>query len=502
MPSALNGDQPVAAVDLGSNSFHAIIARELGNQVAVLDRLRDPVRLAAGLDGDGKLDDAAIERMSAALAKFRERLREIPPERVRAIGTDTFRRVRAPKDLLLRASDTLGFTIEVLSGTEEARLIYLGVSHEEPEIAGKRLVVDIGGGSTECILGRNFSPIFADSLRMGCVGYTQRFFGDGKLSRKAFRKAEIAARIELETMERRYRRSGWQDCVGSSGTIVAISEALRSQGWTDGRITLSALEKLREALIDRETVARVDLPAVTADRREVLAGGLTILIAAFESLEIETMRASKAALREGLLYDLLGRMHREDARDRTIRGLSERFSVDQKHAARVERTALRALEQVQRAWGLESQVCAQLLGWAARVHEIGLSLSYSGHHKHGAYILANSDMPGFSRQEQTRLAALVREHRRKLTSTSFAEFSPNWQERLLRLCVLLRLAVRLNRARRPKALPPFQLSASSGGLEIRFSKRWLENHPLTRADLGEEDELLAGTGVRLSVAES
>jgi exopolyphosphatase/guanosine-5'-triphosphate,3'-diphosphate pyrophosphatase len=490
-----NGQAPLAAVDLGSNSFHLLIARVLGDQVTVLDRLREPVRLAADLDADGVLAERALERLFTALQRFRERLAALEPERVRAVGTDTFRRVRAPKDLLARASAALGVPIEVLPGGEEARLIYLGVAHGEPAIDGRRLVLDIGGGSTECILGKRFAPLLKDSLSMGCVNFTQRFFDDGRYTRKAFRKAEVAASLEFEPLSRRYQEAGWEECVGSSGTFQALGELLAAHGWSDGTLTLRGLKRLRHELLAAETQAKLELPGLTPDRAQVLAGGLAIAKAAFEVLEIEHLRPSKAAMREGVLYDLLGRIRHEDVRDRTIRNLSERYHVDGDQAERVERTALRLLGQVAAAWKLEDESHAQLLQWAARMHEIGLALSHSGHHKHGGYILEHSDMPGFSHQDQLRLAALVRGHRRRLARAAFLDLSGD--ESFLRLCVLLRVAARLHRTRSPRPLPTTKLRTRGVDLELELPASWLEKHPLTVADLEEEDAQLAEAGLRL-----
>ena len=493
---------PVAAVDLGSNSFHLIIGRVLADQVTVLDRLREPVRLAGGLDDQGNLNERAITRMLEALARFRERLTGVPSNRVRAVGTDTFRRIKTPRDVLVRASAALGVPIEILAGGEEARLIFLGVAHEEPAIDGRRLVIDVGGGSTECILGKRFSALLKDSLRMGCVGFTQRFFPDGRLTRKAFRRAEVAAKLEFEPMQRRYQEAGWEECVGSSGTMNAVCELARGVGAAEGWITLRDVKALRRALIAAERVDKLDLPGMQPDRAEVLAGGLAIVKAAFEILDIERLRPSKAALREGVLYDLLGRIRHEDVRDRTIRALSERYHVDADQAERVERTALRCLAQVKDGWKLEHESALQLLVWGARMHEVGLAISHAGHHKHGAYILTNSDMPGFSRQEQLRLAALVGGHRRKLGKAAFADFPNGWPETLLRLCVLLRLAVRLHRSRSPRGLPSFELQTADDGLRVRLPGTWLDRHPLTSADLEEEDGFLADCGIRLHVEAS
>ncbi|HEX6883733.1 MAG TPA: Ppx/GppA phosphatase family protein [Planctomycetota bacterium] len=498
MPGSTSEQQPVAAVDLGSNSFHLVIARVLGDQLTVQDRLREPVRLAAGLDGDGTLSGEALERMGTALKRFRERLGHLPETRVRAVATDTFRKVKQPKDLIARASAALGTPIEVLPGGEEARLIYLGVAHEEPAIAGRRLVIDVGGGSTECIVGKRFTPLLKDSLAMGCVGFTQRYFEGGVFTRKAFRKAEIAAALEFEPLQRRYQEAGWEECVGASGTMVALCDLARASGWSDGTLTLSEVKRLRRALLAAGELDKLDLPELSRERAQVLAGGVAIVKAAFETLGIERLRASKAALREGVLYDLLGRIRHEDVRDRTIRALSERYHVDPDQAERVERTALRCLEQVAEAWELAREDSAQVLSWAARMHEVGLALSHSGYQKHGGYILENSDMPGFSRQDQLRLAALVRGHRRKLARGAF-DFAAPGEKALLRLCVLLRVAARLHRTRSPRPLPAFRIKAGSDGLELRFPVRWLEKHPLTSADLEEEDAFLSDCGVRLRI---
>lgn len=502
MTQPKGSEVPLAAVDLGSNSFHLVIGRELDGEVSIVDRLRDPVRLAAGLDANARLGEETVERMLASLERFRQRLVGVPRERTRAIGTNTFRLARGPKDLVERAEAALGLPIEVLSGPEEARLIYLGVAHDRPAIRGWRLVVDIGGGSTECILGRGFQARYTDSLQMGCVGFTARFFPNGVLGRREFQRAEIAAKLELETIERRFRNAGWVECVGSSGTITAVSAILLAQGWSqNGEITLGAVKRLRKELIAAERPEALALPTLQEDRVPVLAAGVAVLKAVFESLEIEAMLPTKASIREGVLYDLLGRIRHEDVRDRTIRALSDAYKVDRDQALRVERTAMACLRLVQKDWGLEDEEDRRLLGWAARVHEIGLTIAYSGHHKHGAYILANSTMPGFSRRDQERLSILVREHRRKLSLDAFAALPLAQGQRAQRLCLLLRLAVRLNRTRSKTALPDFRLQARGNELEIEIDPAWLAEHPLTRADLEDEDEVLSRTGFRLRIVE-
>jgi exopolyphosphatase / guanosine-5'-triphosphate,3'-diphosphate pyrophosphatase len=485
----------VAGVDLGSNSFHMVVGRVVDGHLDVIDRIREGVRLAAGLDEKGQISPAARERASACLERFGQRLRGMRPEHVRAVGTNTFRQARKARTFVRECEATLGHSIEVLSGAEEARLIYLGVAHDLSDDAGRRLVVDIGGGSTECIVGEHFEPLETHSLYMGCVSYSERFFPGGKVRARALEKAKIAARLELRSIERRFRALGWEECRGSSGTIGHVTAILRETGWSRDGITAKGLRKLGKALTEAGTVDALELAGLDPSRLEVLPGGVAILQAVFEALDIEHMRPASGALREGLLYDLLGRIRHEDVRDLTIRRLSERYHVDREQAARVERTALRCLEQTASAWDLDAPACQQLLSWAARLHEIGLSIAYTGYHKHSAYIVAHSDMPGFSVEDQQQLASLILAHRRKISpQVQTADASIR-----LELCVLLRLAVCLNRNRSPHPRGTFSLAVRPHGLEIRFESGWLDEHPLTRADLEQEADRLGTVGFELRI---
>lgn len=481
----------IAAVDLGSNSFHMVVARPVNGHLNVLDRLRESVRLAAGLDVNGELDAAAQQRAIACLERFGQRLRDMPPGSVRAVGTNTLRKAHNSDAFLEAAAAALGHPIEVISGLEEARVIYLGVSHSLPASPGQRLVMDIGGGSTELIIGEGFEPIYMESLYMGCVSLSQEHFSDGNISAKAMRRAEIAAGQELQAIEQDYRRLGWGSAVGSSGTIRAVGDVLQAMGWSDGGITLSALHRLREAMIAAGHVDRlVNLQGLPAERAPVFPGGVAILIATFAALGIERMQVSDGALREGLLYDLMGRIRHEDVRGRTIAALSDRYHVDKAQARRVHATATYALHQVMQAWKLEEECAVSLLEWAAQLHEIGLAVAHNGYHKHGAYLLEFSDMPGFSRQEQKALSALVRSHRRKFAPAVFRVLPEAQRERLMRLSLLLRLAVLLHRSRADIPLTPFHMEADGKSLTVRFPAGWLELHPLTQADLAQEAEML------------
>lgn len=488
----------LASVDLGSNSFHLLLARVVKGEVRVVDRLRDTTRLAGGLGEDGRLDDATQARALATLALFGQRLRELPQGAVRAVGTSTLRKAANASEFLEAARQALGHPIEVISGREEARLIYVGVAHTLPDDPGRRLVVDIGGGSTECILGERHEPLLVDSLDMGCVSYSARFFADGAISKEALRRAETAARLEMQPMERRYRSMGWELAIGASGTVGAVHEVLKAEGWSRQGITRAGLDKLTKYLLQAGKVSKLELAGLRPDRAQVLPAGVAILRALFEGLEIRKMNHSSGALREGVLYDLIGRIRHEDLRDRAIAHMAERWHVDLEQAGRVEKTALGLLKQVAKVWQLDAERPRQLLTWAARLHEVGLAVSYSGYHKHGAYLVANSDLQGFSRDDQQLLAELIRTHRRKLASL-FRELPPLRSELALRLAILLRLAVLLNRSRSSRPLPQLSLLAERTTLTLTVPSRWLEEHPLVEADLEGERQELADLGTALQI---
>jgi exopolyphosphatase/guanosine-5'-triphosphate,3'-diphosphate pyrophosphatase len=491
--------ETVAGVDLGSNSFHMIVARADAGQLHVVDRLRERVRLAQGLDADKNLTPAAMERALSCLNRFGQRVRDLPQGAVRAAGTNTLRQARNSDVFLERAQELLGHPIEIIAGREEARIIYLGVAHSVPTDDGRRLVIDIGGGSTECILGEGFDSVATESLFMGCVSYTSRFFPGGVLRREDFRRAETAAMLELRSLEYRYKTLGWQSCYGSSGTALAIAEILSGPAFGEQVITRKGLKKLRAALVDAGSVGRLELPGLDADRALVLAGGLSILMGAFKSLGIERMQPAFGALREGLLYDLLGRVGHEDVRERTIRWLAERNHVDAGHAARVERIALYCLDQAAASYSLDRGEARQFLTWASRLHEIGLEIAHTGYHRHGAYIIENADMPGFSKGEQKMLAAIVHAHRRKLHREEFAALGPARAHAAFRLALLFRVAWCLNRSRSTEAIPPFALRVNGDQIRLELPDSWLSATPLIQAELRQERELLANAGVDLQV---
>lgn len=487
----------IAAVDLGSNSFHMIVAQRDNGELKIVDRLREPVRLAGGLDAKQRLTEEAQSRALACLERFGQRVRSLAPGAVRAVGTNTLRKARNGAGFIARAQAALGHPIEIISGVEEARIIYLGVANSLAGNGGRRLVVDIGGGSTELIVGEGFEPLHLESLYMGCVGMSRLYFPNGRIKKDGMRGAELAAALELQPVEESFRNLGWNAVTGASGTVRAVRDVVVAAGWSESGITPESLQMLRAAMLDSGDVASLKLKGLADDRRPVFPGGVAILIAVFEALGIERMLVADGALREGLLYDLLGRIRHEDVRERAVDAVAARFHVDTSHGRQVEHTARRLLAQVADAWALQDEGAAQMLAWAARLHEIGLVIAHSQYHKHGAYLLANSDLPGFSRRDQALLAVLVRGHRRKLRLSEF-EAVPEWlRQSALRLCVLLRLAVLLHRSRSQLQLPPVTLTVTKSGLHLHFPAGWLDDHPLTRADLELEAGYLKASRFKL-----
>ena len=467
----------VAAVDLGSNSFHMKVAHVVDGQLRVVDRMREMVRLAAGLDENDCLTEDTMGRAIDCLHRFGQGLHDVPPENVRVVGTNTLRRARNNEEFLTQAEKALGHTIEIIAGREEARLIYLGVAHSAEQDKQQRLVIDIGGGSTEVIIGKQFEPLRLESLYIGCVGLSGRFFHDGRIRRKHFRAAQLAAEQELEPIQEHYREVGWEAAIGASGTIRTVESIVRNQQWSNHGITADALEKLKETLIEAGDVERLSILNEQSPRAAVFPGGVAILAAAFKALGIKRMTTSDNALREGVLYDLLGRHGDEDVREVTIRHLSSRYRIDPEQAARVEKTALYLQGQVEKSWRLGKEKYGNLLGWAARLHEIGLDIAHVQYHKHGAYVLAHADLPGFSRQEQELLGVLVRSHRRKFPQEVFATLSGKHRERGRNLSILLRLAVLLHRSRTRRGLPGFVISPMTMVSSSRFRRGGL---PITR----------------------
>ena len=491
----------LAAIDLGSNSFHLLLANHQAGQLQVVAKQGEKVQLAAGLDEDGMLSEEAMERALNCLAQFAPFIDGIEADHLRVVGTNALRAAHNSEELIERAEALLGHPIEIIAGREEARLIYLGAAHALADVHGKRLIVDIGGGSTEFIIGEQFEPQLLESLHMGCVAYTKAFFQDGEISEKRMRRAELAARSELASIQRTYREMGWDDPVGSSGTIKAAANVLEAHGWAPhGVVTREGLHKLRAALLEFKRLDKVSLPGLKSDRATVFPAGIAILCGVFEALGLEQMRYSDGALREGVLFDLIGRNTPEDSRLSAIESLQRRYGIDPRHASNVRDTALQLFDQVAGDWALGA-TSRQLLSWAADLHEVGQAISHSQFHRHGAYLLEHSDLLGFSRPEQRALAFLVRAHRRKFPKNELAALPEPQQPRLARLARLLRMAVMLNHSRSEAPVLGMHLSAEGDDLTLNLTEEY-RDHSLINDDLSQESELQKAAGMTLTLADA
>jgi exopolyphosphatase/guanosine-5'-triphosphate,3'-diphosphate pyrophosphatase len=482
----------VASVDLGSNSFRMLVAEVVktpsGTQLRPIDTLRESVRLAAGLTENKLLGNDAYQRGITAIGRFGERIRGFDPANVRAVATNTLRVAKNAPNFIREAEEALGFPIEVIAGVEEARLIYIGAAHEVPAVQGNRLVVDIGGGSTELIIGKGYEPKLMESLYIGCVSHSLRFFPKGDIDTHAFKEAELAARREIQVISGAFLRSGWKQVIGSSGTARALADLIAANNFNghtsdgfNGLITRDGLKAMKKHLLKYDNLAQVELPGLKDDRRSVWPGGLAIMIAVFDELGIESMEVTDAALRVGVLYDLLGRSQHDDMRFVTVEQFMQRYSVDREQAKRVGNHAVEFLAQLPKP-EVESRVDnSALLQWAANLHEIGLSISHNSYHKHSAYIAGNADMPGFSKNDQARLAALLIGHTGKLGKLANNPSFKDW-----RMLFCLRLSQVLSRGRNDVEFPKVKVSEHDGSYLVSLPKEWTEAHPLTEFSLLKE----------------
>jgi len=492
--------ETLAAVDLGSNSFHLQIGRVVDGQIYPLDSVREVVRLGAGLTAEKRIDRATQAAALEAIAKFGERLRGFPRAAVRAVGTNALRVAKNAPQFLREARATLGFPIEVISGREEARLIYLGVAHALPpagkDDATRRLVVDIGGGSTEFIIGTGFDPQLTESLYMGCVSYSLKYFPGGKVDKAGMKAAELAARQELSSLTRQYRETGWHEAVASSGTARSLESILRENGFAAEGITREGLEGLKTRLLKIEKADPERIAGLRPNRAPVLPGGLAIMIAVFEALGLQAMKVSEAALRHGVLYDLLGRVEHHDMREATVAQFMRRYHIDVAQAERVKQLALTVFDALTPGAERDEDPDRLMLGWAARLAETGLSIAHAAYHKHSAYVLSNADMPGFSRMEQARLARIVLAHRGKLGKVQDAGLDgADWK-----LVFALRLASLILRSRSDAKLPFLRVAADAGGFAIDLPHSWLEENPLSADALEEEAKHWKAVDLKLEVS--
>ncbi len=495
--------QEFAAVDLGSNSFHMVIARVVDGAMQIIGRLKQRVHLADGLDADNILSEEAMDRGLACLALFAERLQGFSAANVSIVGTHTLRQAANAAEFLKRAEAVIPYPIEIISGNEEARLIFMGVEHTQPE-RGRKLVIDIGGGSTELVIGENFEPRLVESRRMGCVSFGQNFFPEGEISPARFNRARLAATQKLEGLAWQFRIEGWNVALGASGTIKAAHEILQAMGEKDGMITPERLELLCNEVLKYKRISSLKMPGLSDERRAVFVPGLAILCGVFDSLRIKELRLSDGALREGVLYEMEGRFRHQDIRSRTAQSLASQYNIDSEQAKRVLEMTLRMFEQWQEQNPrLANPQMAVLLKWAAMLHEVGLNINHSGLHRHSAYILQHSDLPGFTQEQQMLMATLVRYHRKAIKLDELPRFTLFKKKQFIPLIKLLRLGVLLNNQRQASTPPPtLVLETDDHHWTLRFPHGWFSQNALSLLDLEKEQQYWRSvTGWKLNIEE-
>lgn len=484
-----------AAIDLGSNSFQMIICRINQDTMETVDQVKEMVQIARGMHNNTIADDAQ-QRAIDCLKRFAERVRDIPRSQVRVAGTKSLRAAQNARAFLREAEKTLGHPIAIISGFEEARLVYQGLVRSVIGDDAQRLVIDIGGGSTEFAIGVDDRPQLLKSLNLGCVVFSERFNLRQKITEKKMYGAYLAASTELEQIRPMYIKKGWQTVYGTSGTMRSVAELLAP---IDGGAIIRAesLRLLSKSLVNDEEAT---LHATARLRRDVLPAGIAILRAVFDAFELDKIQVADATLKDGLLFDTIGRLTNVDARHTAVAKLQKQYRVDTTQAARVAECATEFWRQIDGP-SLPGISRTKILQWAAQLHEVGLGISHSAHHNHSYYILRYSDLAGFSRYEQRILANLVRAHRKKLSEDRFAGLESEAKEALLPMLVCLRLAVILNRRREDLDVTP-QLSQSEQGFQLLFTPGWLDKNPLTAAGIVRETEHFAKAGVLLTIGEN
>ena len=500
-PEPLSEGDLVASLDLGSNSFHLLLARKVKGELSIIKRLGEKVQLAAGLDANKQLSEEAQQRGLECLKLMAPFLQGLTESQVTLVATNTLRAAHNAKAFIDRAEEILGFPIEIIAGREEARLIYVGVVNSNPKVEERRLVIDIGGGSTEFIIGEGKEPLLLESLSMGCVSYLKQFFYDDLITASNFNQAYLAARGELLHIQKKFRNKGWQLAHGSSGSMKTLSLIIGKGEFAS--ITLPALRQMYDELLENGSPEQWIAYGIRAERISLVPAGLAICMAMFDAFGISHLEYSDGALREGVLYELLGSGTEEDVRVRTVRAVSQRFQIDTSQSHLVTTTALHAFDQVVNTWGLGGSLkWRNKLEWAAHLHEIGLSVAPTQYHKHGAYLVRFADLAGFTRPQQQMLAVLILAHRRKFPSTEFINFAAEDQLKLQRLARLLRLAVLLHPSRPETPFLDFRITIDNSNakeaMHVIFAEGWLEDQPLLMNDLKAEAVYQAEAGFELS----
>lgn len=470
----------LGAVDLGSNSFRVEIGRVDGDRIVTQSYWKETIRLAAGFDSTGHITPEMQSKALAALARFRERLADLPASQVRAVGTQALRVATNSSEFLAKAEATLGYPIEILSGHEEARLVFKGCARTLPPSPNRRLIVDIGGASTEFVIGRGLEAQAYESFHVGCVNTSIRFFKDGIITAEKLDRAIVACAAEFSECEQTFGHHQFDEAYGSAGTFGAVSDICTGLGWSDGEVRPEHLAKLRTLLLQAGNINNVNFPGLKADRREVIAGGLAVLTAVYRTLGIKSMRPASGALRVGLLYEQLGIVQNRDTRDISVEGLMKTAGISVEQAERVADLCVQFLNML-----APNTVPTELkrVRWAGLLHEIGTTISTSQYHRHGEYIVTNADMPGFSRTDQKHMGLLILAQRGGLSKVSTALSRPNLCMQILSL----RLAVIFAHARKPVKLPLMSVEKrSANDIRLHMEGSWLTAHPLTAYLLQQE----------------
>ncbi|MDB2374216.1 guanosine-5'-triphosphate,3'-diphosphate diphosphatase [Psychrosphaera haliotis] len=486
-----------AVVDLGSNSFHMMIAQVVAGSVQIIGRVKRKVRLASGLNENMFLSDEAMQRGWECLNLFAERLQDIPRENIKISGTATLRLAKNVDTFLEKAEQILGFPIQIISGEVEAQTIYKGAAYTSSSNK-KKLVIDIGGASTELIAGEGHLPQVFTSINVGCVTYLDRYFKNGVLSEANFNSAIEAAELEINKVKSKYSAFDWQEEVGASGTVQAIQEILMAQGF-DEIITLERLNSIMQQSISFGFLDKLAIKGLVQERRLVFPSGLAILIAIFKQLNLTGMTLAGGALREGQLYSMLPELTKLNVRERTIKSVMTRYHIDTRHAQRVSELSLELAEQLAPSWDLNQFEAIDILKSAALVHEVGLQVSYKDQQIHASYLLANSNLPGFTTAQKNLLTAIVRNHRDDIDHSMLSAQTTTSVLLAIRLVRILRLSVILSLRRTDEVLPNIEVSIVGEELSIHLPNGWLEANPLSAAELHQEASYQALQGWQLKL---
>ncbi|MBW8189941.1 guanosine-5'-triphosphate,3'-diphosphate pyrophosphatase [Neiella marina] len=487
-----------AAIDLGSNSFHMLVVRQVAGTIQTVAKIKRKVRLAAGLDDQLQLSEEAINRGLHCLRLFAERLRFIPQTNVRIVATATLRLAKNSPDFVTQAEAITGHHVEIISGEQEAHFVYQGAAFTS-DGSDQRLVIDIGGASTELIIGRGIDIQQAVSLNMGCVRFTEAFFADGKFTQERFANAIAEAQAVVSPLLDNYTEFGWQQALGASGTLRAIQEVLLANGHDDV-INLERLQALQQQIIAAGSLEQLDIVGLANERKPVFAGGLAILTGLFQALNIEQLQIAGGALREGLVYGMLNVQAGDNVRQRTLKNLAQKYHLDRQHGRQCRQIALALCKHFEASWSITDDGKA-MLACAAQLHEIGFTIGFVNGHQHGAYILNHTNQPGFSSSQQALLATLIGHSKGKLDLAQLKPLQGYSNEQVIALIRILRWAIILTSHRANLVVMPQQLNCSGLAVSWKMPKGWRLQHPLSAADLTEERHYQANAGLSFTFAE-